>query len=43
MKALIIISGENISDEKMSYLADADALASIQRIAPNSFLFVLRK
>lgn len=43
VKALIVISGENISDEKMSYLADADALASIQRITPNSFLFDLTK
>lgn len=43
MKALIVINGENISDEKMSYLADEAALASIQRVAPNSFLFDLTK
>ncbi|EET82098.1 hypothetical protein ACN6TW_11530 [Acinetobacter radioresistens] len=40
MKALIVISGENISDDKMNYLT-GNSMASFKRIAPNSFLFDL--
>ena len=40
MKALIVISGENISDDKMNYLT-GNSMASFKRIAPNSFLLIL--
>lgn len=42
MKALIVINGQNISDEEMKYLSE-DSFELIQRIAPNSFLFDLDK
>lgn len=42
MKALIIIDGQNVSDEEIKYLS-GDSFDSIQRIAPNSFLFDLDK
>lgn len=42
MKALIVINGQNISDEEMKYLSE-DSFELIQRIAPNSFFFDLDK
>lgn len=42
MKALIVISGQNISDEEMKHFSK-DCSNSIQKIAPNSFLFDLNK
>lgn len=38
MKALLIINGQNIPDSEMKYLSK-DSLESIQKIAPNAFLF----
>ena len=45
MKALIVIDGQNISDEEIKYFSSSseDNLNSIQRIASNSFLFDLTK
>ncbi len=42
MKALLIINGQNIPDSEMKYLSK-DSLESIQKIAPNAFLFDLNK
>jgi len=42
MKALIVISGQNISDDEMKHLSK-DCSESIQKIAPNSYLFDLKK
>lgn len=42
MKALIVISGQSISDEEMKYLSK-DCSESIQKIASNSYLFDLKK
>lgn len=42
MKALIVIDGQKLSDEEMSYIAK-ESLDLIQKIAPNSYLFDLNQ